>query len=994
MEAMVRRMFTWSLLVFAMLVPSLALGQTGSNIAGVVKDTTGAVLPGVTVEAASPALIEKIRTVVTDAEGQYKIIDLAPGTYAVSFTLTGFNTVRREGIDLTASFTATVNAELRVGAVAETVTVSGATPTVDVQNIVTERVMTRDIIDGIPSGSRAVISVGVLIPGVTTNNQDVGGIAYSSSQIAIHGGRAGEQLLLYDGLYYNTGQGLGGQYIAMAMNDGTVQESSLETAGLSAESALGGIRTNIIPKEGGNTFKGAFFGAYSNSSLQSDNLDSALVARGLTVTPKVTKLNDINPGFGGPIVKDRLWFYGSWRRWDGDRTVPGIFYNLTPIGHVYTPDPTRPAQSDELLTNESLRLTAQLSPRNKVSIQFQDGSRLMPGYGYALATAGGVSSAGLLNAPEATLFSKTTPDLFGLMRWTSPVTNRLLLEAGAAFTDKIFPYYPQPGVSLDTPGYTERSTGISWGNIISAYGFNQAPQYNTNFTASYVTGSHAAKLGVTFMQGYSYTTQNITNNGVTLQLLNGIPNQVTVYATPLHYRENLKANLGIFGQDQWTIKHLTLNLGLRYEYYNAYVPAESEGPGPNAPGRNYSFSPVYDVPNWKNVLPRVGVAYDPFGDGKTAIKASLSKYVEGPQTFIFTKVGEPAAGVVTNTTRTWNDKNGDFLAECDFTNPAANGECGAASNKNFDTPIVGTQYDPSALTNRGYNWEVQTSVQREVLPGVSVSASYDRRWYGNLRVTQNRAVTSANFSPYCITAPTDPNLPGGGGDQICGFYDINPAQFGQANNFVSVAPQLQDVYDGIDLAANARLPKGVILAGGISVGRERTNDCYELNDLSLAFPAATSGATAPRTSAFCDVRPPFQPNVKVLTVYPLPWWWLQSAATFQSLPGPQITASYVVSNAQIAPSLGRNLSAGANGTATVDLIPPGSLYGERLYQVDIRGTKILRIRRSRIMASVDLYNLLNGNAVLTENLTYGPAWQRPTAILQPRLLKFSVQVDF
>jgi hypothetical protein len=212
-------------------VPSLASGQTsGSGIAGVVKDATGAVLPGVTVEAASPALIEKVRTVVTDGQGQYKVIDLVPGSYTVTFSLTGFATVKRDGIELPASFTATVNADLRVGDIAETLTVSGQVPTVDVQNVVQQNVMSRDVLDAVPDGSKAVISIGVLIPGVITNNQDVGGTAYTSSQIAIHGGRQTEQQLLYDGMYYNNGQGVGGTYTSFVVNDGTVQQSASRPA--------------------------------------------------------------------------------------------------------------------------------------------------------------------------------------------------------------------------------------------------------------------------------------------------------------------------------------------------------------------------------------------------------------------------------------------------------------------------------------------------------------------------------------------------------------------------------------------------------------------------------------------------------------------------------------------------------------------------------------------------------------------------------------------
>jgi hypothetical protein len=255
-------------------------------------------------------------------------------------------------------------------------------------------------------------------------------------------------------------------------------------------------------------------------------------------------------------------------------------------------------------------------------------------------------------------------------------------------------------------------------------------------------------------------------------------------------------------------------------------------------------------------------------------------------------------------------------------------------------------------------------------------------------------VTSSNYSSYCITAPLDPNLPGGGGYQQCGLNDINPAQFGLVSNVIAVQPQLQQVFDGVDLFASARLPHGLTTQGGVSYGRTRTNNCAYADTLNFAFASATGSTTivAPRTPAFCDVRPPFQPNLKVLVVYPLPWYGIQTAATLQSLPGPQMAATYSVTSALAAPSLGRNLSA---GNATVDLIAPGTMYGDRLNQMDFRASKIFKFAtRSRLQANVDLYNLFNANPVLALNNTYGVAWQRPLQILQGRLLKFSVQLDF
>jgi len=318
---------------------------------------------------------------------------------------------------------------------------------------------------------------------------------------------------------------------------------------------------------------------------------------------------------------------------------------------------------------------------------------------------------------------------------------------------------------------------------------------------------------------------------------------------------------------------------------------------------------------------------------------------------------------------------------------------GPFNQTTFGNSTIVTTYAPDVLTTRGYNWEFSGAVQHELAPQVSMSVAYFRRWYGNLRVTQNTAVTSADFTPYCITAPVDSRLPEGGGNQLCGYNDVNPNKFGQTLNVIQEASHFgtpEDVYDGLDLTESVRLLKGINVSGGVSIGRERTNNCYAINDLSLM--SAFSGA---RLQNRCDVRPPFQPNVKFLLVYPVPWGGIQAGAAFQSIPGPQILASYTATNAQIAPSLGRNLASGVNGTATIDLIPPATQYGDRLNQLDLRASKIFKIANGRsIQANVDIYNALNVDAVLAQNNTFGPIWQKPASILQARFFKFSVQLQF
>jgi hypothetical protein len=967
-------------LALLLLVPLTGHAQSGSSIAGVVKDPSGAVMPGVTVEAASPALIERVRTAVTDAAGQYKIVNLVPGVYSVTFTLTGFNTVKREGIELTASFTANVNTDLRVGALEETITVSGQAPTVDVQNVTQQSVITRDILNAIPAGMKSTGQIGVLIPGVTSTSQDVGGTAFSSVGLAIHGSRLNEQAALYDGMPFNNGQGRGGQFIAITTNDATVQEMAIETAGLSAEAEASGVKINLVPRDGGNTFKGVVIGSFTNHSLQSDNLSSGLVARGLTSSATVHETWDIDPAVGGPLVKDALWFWGSVRAQKTEQTLAGIYFNLTPLGHAYTPDLSRPALSSEKNENASLRLTWQVSPKNKVNIQHQNAGQQRPYYGYSLGQ--------VTNAPEAVWASRSMPMYQSQVTWNSPRTSKLLLEGGALFNNKDFPTFPQPDNAANQVPYQDAGTGFNWGNYPNVYGHNASHNFNWRLAATYVTGSHAFKTGITFMHLWAWTSQDVVNNGTVLGLLNGVPRQVTIFATPFSFYELMNQDWGLFAQDQWTLKRVTINAGVRFDALNDMVPAQVLGPGPQVPNRNIAFDEVTGVPAWRNTTPRLGVAWDVFGSGKTAVKVAIGKYLEAPNPPNFSRIANPAGGLVQSATRTWADSNGDFIPQAS--------ELGPINPPNFGSTNVSTRYDSSVLSNRIYNWEISAQAQQEIVARVSVNAGYFRRWYGNLRVTDNLNIAPTDYSPYLVTAPVDARLPGGGGYGVTGLYD--PNFLAATNNVIMLSSNYggaTEVYNGFDITVNARLPGGVVLAGGPSIGRTETNYCFTIDSPQGTGLPPSQGGTSAAGLLYCDVKPPFQPNVKLLGVYPLPWYGVQLAATFQSLPGPQITASRTFTNAEIRPSLGRNLATGAAGTAGVQLIAPGTMYDERLYQLDVRASKIFKIgARHRLQANIDMYNAGNASSILSINTTYGANWLRPTGILQGRLVKFGGQWDF
>ena len=392
-QTLARRLFmTLAVLVAA---PTAMFAQSG--IAGVVRDPSGAVLPGVTVEAASPALIEKTRAVVTDGQGHYKVLDLRPGLYSVTFNLTGFSPVKREGIELPASFTATVNAEMHVGAVEETVTVSGAAPTVDVVNVVTQQVLSAQMLESIPA-PRTPQAFAALLPGV---NIPLGGIQGGTQELntTIHGSRANAALFTIDGMS-PTHQGVGGSAgYAFRISQSYVAELTIQTGAGSAEQSMGGMVTNVIPKEGSNTFSGSIYSEYSDHNLQADNLTDELRAKGLTSVSALRRMWDFSPAAGGPVLRDKLWFFTSFRQSGVIQTRAGLFENLTPKGWAYTPDLSRPAVIRIDDNSRNARLTWQITPRNKFSAFADIAPHIVYQFGYQSQIS-----------PEATQYAPYVPD--------------------------------------------------------------------------------------------------------------------------------------------------------------------------------------------------------------------------------------------------------------------------------------------------------------------------------------------------------------------------------------------------------------------------------------------------------------------------------------------------------------------------------------------------------------------------------------------------------
>jgi len=980
---------------------------TTGTIAGSVRDATGGLLPGVTVEAASPALIEKVRTVVTDAQGNYRIVDLRPGTYAVTFTLPGFSTFKREGIELSAGFTATVNAELKVGALEETVTVTGASPVVDVQNVRTQQTMTQELLSIVPT-AKSYVGMAALTVGVSggggffgsSGDRDVGGNNHEGVySMTIHGSRIDGGYSI-EGMRANSMTAMGTSR-RFYLNQNATQEIVAETGGQSAETETSGVSVNVVLREGGNSFHGMAESEYTGKGLQNDNITDALRARGLTREGnKVDFIYSAGGAVGGPIRSDRAWFYAGFRSWETKERQAGVFLNKPELQHTlrYEPDLTSPASIDSWTRDFTTRLTWQAAPKHKVSgvVEFQGWCACRNGLGPA-------------QAPENTTNYSMWPGLLSQANWSHPRTNKLLFEAGFAVRYGKIHADPQPEVSSSDIGVLELSTGLNYGPPIPLPGVNGiTKQYNTMFSASYITGSHALKVGLQTVSGLNPSNPRLLNPDfpVQYQLRNGIPVQLLQVAAPLETTDNVKVNLGLFAQDQWTIRRLTLNLGVRFDRLNAYAPASTKPAGYFLP--ELRFDAVENLPNWYDVNPRLGVAYDLFGSGKTAVKASVGRYGVAEATTI-ANARNPQIALATRTTRTWNDANGNVFPDCDLRNNAANAECGAVDNRNFGTTVFSTNYDPDYTNGwfkRTYNWQTNVTLQQELGRGVALVAGYFRTWYGNLVAVENAAVTPADFTPYCITAPSDARLPGGGGYELCGLYDINPDKFGLTNNVVRVDHGRSEVFNGADVAVRARFGNGGLLNGGVAIGKTHRNmtgdtpvhNCTYRTGYAPADVESTAYyGTSVQQRLFC-VTDSRQDQVKLNAAYPL-WRGIQAAAVYQNLPGNNILATLVLPNGQVAPALGRNLGAcrGAavcNATVSLPIIAPGSLREKRASQLDLRFTKTFRTGNTTIRPGFDIYNVLNSSDVLSMVTTYGPNWMRPGTILPARLYKFNMLVNF
>jgi hypothetical protein len=1078
-----------------LLLGSPAMAQQASGISGTVRDTSGLAMPGVTVEAASPALIEKVRTVTTDGEGRYSIVDLRPGTYTVTFTLTGFSTVKRDGISLTSGFTASVNVSMQVGSLEETITVSGAAPVVDTTSMRKQETLNTSELEALPSGNIGLQTLAYVTPGFAATQADVGGTRdpwSAQGNYTFYHGKTGTRAS-FDGFrnQYFIGAASGVGYIT---DQGNIQELQLEVSGMGAESGSGSTSLNAIPKSGSNTFAGGLDGFFSNGSMQSanirDNLNEwalgsapLLTTAAINSAAKVSRIYRIGAQFGGPIKQDKIWFFTAIARWGSTVAQPSAYYNPlqgraqalnptyglargvvgitptlfypgqpgTPYANIGYTDASfgtpRPAYSFDWYRNHSGRITTQVGTKNRFNVyaDLQKSCR---------CTTGPFTGA---NSIESERGWDWYPSGVVQGTWTAPLTSRLLLEAGVSWQTANWVNFSEDGVTQNDRSILETATNYRYG----ATTLLTAPKARTGrgaqrFSLSYVTGTHNIKVGVTDEQGFNdeSRSRNNTVDGLNYDFLNGRPIRIQYYALPYYQQERQNMELGIFAQDAWKIQRITLNLGIRYDRISMGFPAAKLPAGLFVPERQ--VNELKGVPLWNDINPRAGVAWDVAGNGRTAVKFSFGRYNQLSRSDL-TRRFHPFASSVFSANRNWTDSNGNFTPDCNVQNFAAQdlsasgGDiCGAISAASFGTfQPASTVFDDSVIKdNRDYLWDVNLDFQHEIIHGLSVNASYNRNWDGNFTVIQRvlkagtvlpngtvvaaeRPIGPQDYSEFCITVPTDSRLDTSGQTR-CGFYDINPALFGQGVIRVTNAKEFEGQngnsglpyrrWNGFTVGMDGRLPHQIKIGGGIDTGKNIDDHCFTVDipnqpkDITgsdgatltwNAFNSTGAGACHVVTSwaDTLDFRLngsiPIKGGFTGSFIYRNTVGDNQNAVLTLGVPTATSNPLNVTFKDGRAPT-------SLTTAQALNLITPNSKWGERFSQLDLSVNKSFNIGWGRLRVAYDVYNALNGNSIQNSTTAYAAAvvngqivssptanrWTRATTFLDPRLQRVTASIQF
>ncbi len=917
--------------VLAGLAVASARAQTSSSIVGTVRDESGGALVGVTVEVTSPALIERTKVTVTGADGSYRVVDLRPGEYAVTFSLEGFQRVRKEQVPLSAAFTGTVDAVLVIGQVGEQITVRADSKLIDARSGTSEQPIRQELLEGIPVGRIPNVAV-LIVPGATSSRPDVGGSETGQTNtISIHGSLGRDLVWNTDGLNMtaNTADGgVSGQY----PNQGAYQEVVVQTRALPAEIGAGGVSVNLVSKDGGNAFRGDAFATFTGDSLQSRNVSAEQEALGLTAPSATDSFYDLNVGVGGPLVADKLWFYGSGRRFRIDRFEANTF----------NPDGTQ-ALDENIIWNATGKVTWQISPNHRFSTLVDYGDKLRPHRRTTTQQYQFIS-------PEASSYSPLGGPMTSV-KLTSTLTPTFLLDSGFAWYYVPWSLDYQPDLEPGAFPRNDLTRSTLVGAAAPSMTLASQERRTWSAVASYLPswrGSHQVKFGLQFEHApYKQNYDSLGHGDFIARYRSGVPDSVLVYNTPVRTSID-QYELALFVQDSWTLaRRVTLNAGARYERHIGSIDAQSAPAGQFVGERN--FDPRPGVIVWNNLVPRLSVAYDLFGTARTVVKGSVSQFTQRQGASLINQLNPLRQNTEV---RTWTDANRDLVPQLDEIGPAQ-GALDRGANVRVDEDL-----------RRPTQWEVTASVEHQLADNLAVTLSYFRRRYRDLTAVVNVAVTAADYTPLQITNPLD-------GSPLT-IYSQNAATIGRVDNVLLNSDLLAQSYDGGEVTVARRFSSGLALYGGATFGRNRAWSSASLNPNDQI-----------NADGYDPLDSPILLNVSAISQLP---GGISLSSRFAHATGQPLRRIYQLTRT-IVPELGQT-------SQDVQVAPRGEYRKPDQTLWDVRVGRRFAARGTTIEPLFEVYNLLNENASLTEVEAVGPSLGRISRNIDGRLLRFSVRVGF
>jgi hypothetical protein len=922
--------------------------STGT-IQGRVTDAQGAVLPGVTVTATSPALIQP-QTTVTSETGNYRFPAVPPGTYEVTYELAGFNTLKRSGIGITLGFTANVNVELALATLQETVTVSGASPVIDTSTTRVQQNFKMEQLQSIPNG-RDMWALLAVTPSVQMGRIDVGGNRAGTQTGYTAYGMSGQVRVLIEGINTTEGTGGAGFYFDYA----SLEEAFLGTSGQSAEMPNPGVQSQFIARSGSNQFQGEYHLDWYNSSLQGSNIPAEYTApTAFNNSPirahsnEIDRYYDHDINLGGPIVKDKAWIFGTYREQFNAVQQPNFQFDST---------------FNTKLWNPVAKVTYQLNQKNKLIGYYQWGQKEQPNrLPYATYTYA---------SPEQT-FKQDSGSWVYKGEWNGTINDKLYLEA--RYGD--FGYY-FPLITNSSADYQWRDTGrtvVEGANQIWQLDRDRK-QYNlaSTYFLDTARGSHTFKMGAEllkerswegYLQQFGGNRDHIYNNGVSSQVVFAL--QTATDAGKLSAHDDLTAkaaldHMGLFVNDTWSVGRATVNAGVRYDRYKGWLPEQQQLASSNGPisvaAKTFPETTFY---TWNQVAPRIGMTFDLTGDGKTVLKGNYGLYWHNPGAGVGSS-GNPNTAAK-SATYSWNDVNGDRRWQP--------GEEGTQISASLEGAIG---VDPNIKAP--YTHEASAWIERQLTDTMGVRAGFVYKTEDDLIATyQPFRGPSAFTVPYNFTDIGVDGRAGTADDRTLTFYGMPNALASQfSNRQVVMNVDQYSRYKTVEVSMNKRY--GNRWSGSAGFGYTMMSD----------FPNG-------------PVRNPNNPGVQDRTQ-----WNFKASGSYDAPGGVRLSpvlrhqsgANYARTVTISAPAaLGLTATSSGNG-ATAYVEPMNSNREDNIWVFDIRAEKSLSLTdRIRIRAYLDAFNIANSHASETISRATGLGYQKPSAILAPRTLRVGFRFQF